>query len=146
MHKQFTEYTVTTRDYFTDMSYTEAAIRQQLSGELINLFLAFHKEQVIGFFLTQKPTGGVSMAIWLAVHEDFQKHGAATELLGLWEEIALVEGAHALQIWTRDHNIPFYKHRGFRLVGEFPQAWYRVDVSLLYKTIAEPQEIKYLRR
>jgi GNAT superfamily N-acetyltransferase len=144
LHEQFPEYTELTRDYFTDVPYSQENMYLAMQQQSIHMFLAFHKEEVVGYFLAYRQKSGVSMAIWIAVHEDYQHKGLATRLVELWEEEAKKEGAHALQLWTRDKNLPFYKNRGFTLVGKFPKAWYGVDINLLYRIIQEPNEEKYL--
>lgn len=116
-----------------------------LRKRAVNLFLAFDHDRIIGYFLTHKTHAGVAMAIWIAVHSEFQKKGIATKLVQIWEETAVYEGAHALQLWTRDHNVPFYKNRGFTLVGKFPNAWYGVDINMLYKLIQKPEEKHFLK-
>lgn len=146
LQTQFPEYTPIIRDYFTDVPYSFKNLHLSLEQQNIYLFLAFYKDQVAGYFLTYTPNNGVSMAIWLAVLDEFQHKGLATKLLALWEKEAKKDGAHALQLWTQDRNLPFYKNRGFTLVGKFPKAWYGVDINLLYKIIAEPKEENYLHR
>lgn len=140
----FPEYTANTHAFFTEMRYSEANIRRSFNNDLIYLFVAQHNKTFIGYFLAYKPTGGVSMAIWIAVDPDYQKHGIASRLLELWEDAAKKGGAHALQLWTGDKNVPFYQRRGLKLVGKFPKAWYGIDINLLYKQIQEPKEKNYI--
>lgn len=141
----FPEYTANTHAFFTEMRYSTANIHKSLNNELIYLFIATHMEKVIGYFMAYKPSGGVSMAIWIAVEPSYQKHGIASKLLALWEDSAKKDGAHALQLWTGDKNIPFYQRRGLTIVGKFPKAWYGIDINLLYKQIQKPKEENYIR-
>lgn len=144
LHTQFPEYTPITKDYFTDVPYTLENLHLALEQKNIYLFLAFYKTTIAGYFITYTPKSGVSMAIWLAVLDEFQHKGIATKLLALWEESAKKDGAHALQVWTNERNLDFYQKRRLTLMGKFPKAWYGVDIYMLYKIIAEPKEENYL--
>lgn len=145
LQTQFPEYTPVTRDYFTDEPYTLENLHMGLDQQTIYIFLAFQKEIIAGYFLAYKPKNGVSMAIWLAVLDDYQHKGLATKLLNAWETTAKKDGAHALQLWTNERNINFYKNRGLLHMGKFPKAWYGVDIHMLYKIIGNPIEKHYLQ-
>lgn len=144
MQTQFPEYTHTIREYFTDVPYSKENLKLALEQQNIYLFLAFYKHDLAGYFMAYTHKNGVSMAIWLAVLDEFQHKGLATKLLAAWEKEAKKDGAHALQLWTQDRNLAFYKNRGLTLVGKFPKAWYGLDINLLYKIIGEPKEENYL--
>lgn len=89
---------------------------------------------------------GVSFADWLGVDKQYQKRGIASRLLTLWEQEALVEGAHSLHLWTTENNVEFYKKRGLSCGGVFPKAWHGENCYLIYKTLREPEEKNFLKK
>lgn len=144
VHELFPEYTELTRTYFTEADYTLAWMKRVIASKDKIAYLAKRSEKVIGFILFNKVYGGVSGASWLAVSPSDQNQGIGTELLKCWEIEALDQHAHALQLWTTDKNRAFYEKRGFRHGGTFPQAWFGVDMPLMYKPIGQPAESAYL--
>lgn len=141
----FPEYSPHSIAFFTDVPYEKSSLKSQIKNKEKILMLALDGTSVVGFFLVQKHYYGVSMATWLAVLPEYQKHGLASKLITLWEEITSDQGGHALMVWTNDKNVPFYKNRGFILSGKFPKAWYGINVNLLYKGFREPDEKNYLQ-
>lgn len=109
------------------------------------LFLAYSKNKVVGYLLTFKTRAGVSFAQWLAVDRAYQQHGIASKLLSLWEKESLSDGAHILQLWTTENDLPFYLGRGFTKGGSFPKSWFGVDHFLFYKVLRKPNEKLFLR-
>lgn len=145
IHELFAkDYTPLTLDYIVHVSDSKSLIHKNLKSGNYVLFLAFHEEKIIGFLLTRKVFAGVAMAQWIAVNPRFHHKGIASKLIQLWEETAMNRGAHALQLWTGDRNIPFYKNRGFILGGRFPEAFFGFDINLFYKKLQEPQEENFL--
>jgi len=142
---QFKQFTSAVKELYSTGEYAELTIKKDISNKKKNLLLAFHNNTIVGYLLVSKPYGGVGFADWLAVDPSFQKHGIATSLLSLWEKDIFKEGGHVAQLWTSKHNIPFYKNRGYILIGEFPQAWFGLDYYHFYKSLAEPEEKNYLR-
>jgi ribosomal protein S18 acetylase RimI-like enzyme len=142
---QFKQFTSAVKDLYSTDEYSELTIKKDISNKKKKLFLAFHNNTIVGYLLVAKPYGGVGFADWLAVDPSFQKHGIATLLLSLWEKDIIKEGGHVVQLWTSKNNIPFYKNRGYILIGEFPQAWFGVDYYHFYKPLALPEEKNYLR-
>lgn len=145
LREQFPQYSPDTHDFFTNHRYSKDSIEKYLKDNMIYVFLAWQEDEVVGFFMAYKPTMGVSMAIWTAVVKEYQKRGIATRLIEVWGKTVQEDGGHALQLWTDTRNIDFYQHRGFTLMGEFPKAWYGVDVFMFHKHVQEPNEKNFLR-
>lgn len=142
----FPEYTLMTREFFVEKDYTKTWMKKViLKGDKI-LFIAKANDQVVGFLLVNKVYGGVSTASWLAVSPRLQKKGIATKLVQMWEEFALENHAHALHLWTTDRNLQFYVKRGFENAGQFRQAWFGVDMWLVYKSLRPAVEKNYLHK
>lgn len=115
------------------------------SGKRI-LFLAYIKNDLAGYLLTNRLNGGVSFGHWLAVHRNFQKKGVASKLLEFWQKHALIEGAHMLELSTTKNDVEFYVNRGFTLSGELPDSWYGVDHFQFYKTLRKSNESRFLKK
>ena len=109
------------------------------------LFLVYQNNKPVGYLLTNKTKGGIAFGHWLGVDAKFQKLGAASSLLSFWEEDALKEGAHKLQLWTTKNNVSFYKNRGFIKGGDFPDSWFGIDHFLFYKTLRKSDEKVFLK-
>ena len=119
-------------------------IKKDLGDAKKILFLGYAGAKLAGYLLTNKMNGGVSFAHWLAVDKKFQKRGVASKLLKYWEEDALKQGCHSLNLFTTKNDVEFYVNRGFTLVGEFPNAWYGVDHFMFYKNLRPPDEDRFL--
>lgn len=110
------------------------------------VYLAFENKNIVGYLLVSQSIAGVAFADWLGVDKAYQERGIASQLLTLWEQEALIEGAHALQLWTTENNVIFYKKRGFSSGGLFPKAWHGEDSYLIYKTLRKPEEKNFLKK
>lgn len=143
--EQFPHYTQNTKMFYLDVDYSEKVLKKELEAKREILYLAFHETIIIGFLLVRRVYGGIGAAIWLAVDPDFQKHGYASSLLAIWENDTVKAGGHVVQLWTSKNNIPFYKKRGFTLMGEFPKSWFGLDTYFFYKTLAPAEEKNYLK-
>lgn len=141
----FSHYSPNSIAYEVDVDYGPEWMTDRLKKGGKKAFLALDGEKIIGYIFTGKSIAGVSFADWLAVDKDYQKRGAASALLALWEKEALEEGAHALQLWTTKNNLTFYKNRGFTNGGLFPKAWHGEDCYLIYRTLREPEEKNFLK-
>ena len=145
IQEQIPHYTQNAKMFYLDTDYSEKFLKKEVKTKREILYLAFHDTSIIGFLLTKKGYGGVGTAIWLAVAPEFQKHGCASSLLERWEYDTIEDGGHVVQLWTSKNNIPFYKKRGFTLMGKFPQSWFGLDDYFFYKILAPAEEKNYLR-
>lgn len=141
----FPEYSPNSVRYIVDVDYGPEWLTEKLKKGSKRVYLAFNKNKIVGYLFFSKPVVGVSYADWLAVDKSYQKQGVASHLLLLWEQEALLDGVHALQLWSIKNNIPFYKKRGFTCGGLFPQAWYGEDSYLIYKSLRTPEERNFLK-
>ncbi len=142
----FSEYTVMTREFFVEKDYTKSWMKKAIQkGDKI-LFIAKNNDEHAGYLFVNKIYGGVSMASWLAVSPKFQKLGIATQLVKMWEDYCLKHNAHALQLWTTNHNLEFYEKRGFVNAGTFNQGWFGVDMPLMCKSLRPADEKNYLHK
>lgn len=96
--------------------------------------------KIVGLLYAFKPQGGVSIGLWLMVDPQFQHKGVGKILLTNWEQLALKDKCHSLQLAAPDRNIEFYKKMGFDLIGLYKKAWYGADEYLFSKLIQEPKE------
>ncbi len=135
INQLFSEYSKETREYFVEKDYDEWWINKSVSDKSKYIYLAMHDKEIVGYILFGKVYGGVSMASWIAVSPLFQNKGIGKELMKLWEDWALENGAHSLQLWTQDKNISYYEKLCFTLSGKFPHAWFGATTNLLYKTL-----------
>lgn len=123
--------------------------KEVLKSEIRNgkkyFFLAYKNNKPAGYLLANKTRGGIAFGHWLGVDSKYQKHGLASALLSFWEQDALKEGAHKLQLWTTKNNVSFYKNRGFTKGGSFPDSWFGLDHFLFYKTLRKSDEKVFLR-
>lgn len=146
LKNQFPEYSKNSLSFLTEGDWSWKTVNSNLINKKKMSFLAINENrEIAGYLLFSKNYGGVSLANWLAVDEKYQRQGIATNLLKMWEEDALKNGAHALQIWTVEKNRSFYKKRGFKESGELPSFWFGIDHYLFYKIIGKPIEKNYLR-
>ena len=141
----FPQYSPTSIAFTIEADYNPQWLTERLQKGGKKLFLAFMNEEVIGYLLITKSIAGVSFADWLGVDKKNQKKGVASQLLSLWKQEALEEGAHALQLWTSENNVEFYKKRGFSCGGIFPKAWHGEDCYLIYEILREPDEKNFLK-
>ncbi len=135
LHELFSEYSKETQTYFVTKDYDEKWMTKSIKDLSKFLYLAKDKGRTVGYIFFNKIYGGVTMASWIAVIPEYQNHGIAKKLLSLWEDWANSKGAHALQLWTKDKNVPYYQKRGFVHAGKFPHAWFGLTTNLLYKTL-----------
>nr|AIA16355.1 Acetyltransferase (GNAT) family [uncultured bacterium] len=141
----FKHYSKKIISYLLKNDYPASWLKERVNIGKKVYFLATFEDQIIGYFLVSKPFAGVSLGDWLSVDKKFQKQGIATQLIQQWEDYAKNEGAHALQLWTTEENVDFYKKRGFLLAGKFPESWYGIDRYLFYKNIQKPLQQNYLK-
>lgn len=135
INQLFCEYSEETRKYFVEKDYDEWWIKKSVSEKSKYVYIATHDSKIVGYILYGKVYGGVSMASWIAVSPPFQSKGIGKKLMKLWEDWAVENEAHSLQLWTKDKNITFYEKLGFTLSGKFPHAWFGATTNLLYKTL-----------
>lgn len=141
----FPHYSPNSIAYEVDVDYGPVWMADRLKKGGKKAYLAFDDKKIVGYILAEKSIAGVSFADWLAVGKKHQKQGAASKLLSLWEKDALAQGAHALQLWTTENNLTFYKNRGFINGGLFPKAWHGEDCYLIYRLLREPEEKNFLK-
>ena len=141
----FSHYSPNTAHFYVEVDYGPKWLSERLKKGGKKTYLAFHDDEIVGYILVSKSITGVSFADWLGVNKEYQKRGIATQLLQLWEEAALEEGAHALHLWTTENNVAFYIKKGFTNGGLFPKAWNSEDCYLIYKTLRKPEEKNFLR-
>lgn len=146
LRQLFPQYTPNTHAFFLDEDFSLKNITSRIVDKKNYLYLAFHDKEIAGFLLVKDSYGGVGFASWIAVLPGYQKRGIAGKLLQLWEENVRAEKGHALELWTSKNRVPFYKKRGFTLIGEFPQAWFGLDFYHFFKPLSQPEEKNYLRK
>ncbi len=95
-----------------------------LSEGKTRLFLAYINGRAVGYLLTSKQHGGVAFGDWLAVDKDFRDQGIASSLLSHWQQDALKQGAHMIQLFTTENDVGFYEKNGFIQGGSMPDAWF----------------------
>lgn len=122
----------------------KAQLKKDILSGKKSLYLFYEKSRLIGYLLTEKDFAGVAFGQWLAVHKNFRNKGIATSLLETWQKDELSQGVHALQLWTTENDIGFYKKKGFILGGKFEKAWLGLDHYLFYKIIGKPNPKKYI--
>lgn len=144
----FCEYSKETLEYFVTKDYDEWWMTKSIKEKSKYLYIAKDGSKTVGYNFFGKVYGGVTMSSWIAVIPEYQNQGIAKKLLSLWEDWALNNGAHAIQIWTRDKNIAYYEKRGFTYSGKFPNAWFGMTTNLLYKTliVVDPKSYQPLNR
>ena len=135
INELFGDYSKETQEYFLSKDYDEWWMTKSIKEGSKILYLAKDQQSIVGYIFFGRVYGGVTMASWIAVSPDYQKKGIAKELINLWEQWAINNDAHALQLWTQDKNIAYYQKRGFTLSGQFPHAWFGMTTNLLYKTL-----------
>lgn len=146
IHTLFPEYTLMTRDFIIEKDYNLKWMEKEVKKGSKILFLARDKNKFVGYLLVSKVYAGVCTANWLAVSHEAQKRGIATKLVQMWEEYALGNQAHALHLWTTSRNLDFYGKRGFTLAGTFKQAWFGLDMPMMYKSLRPAEEKNYLKK
>lgn len=141
----FSFYSPNSIGYTVEVDYGPQFLTEKLNKGEKKLYLALKENKIIGYLLVMESIAGVSSAEWLGVSKQYQKQGIASHLLAFWEQEALAEGAHALQLWTTENNVEFYKKRGLSCGGVFPKAWHGEDCYLIYKNLREPDEKNFLK-
>lgn len=132
-------------NFMVEVDYGPKWMTRQLKENKKWVFLSFDKDKIAGYLLVSRSIAGVAHANWLAVDKPYQKKGIASNLLALWEKSEIKEGAHSLFLWTTKNNLDFYKGRGFKVGGEFPNAWHGLGVYLIYKNLREAKEENFLK-
>lgn len=141
----FPQYSPNSVAYEVDVDYGPEFLTRKLKSGDKKVYLALDGDKVVGYIMVMESIAGVAFADWLAVDKDYQKRGVASTLLTMWEKDALTQGAHALQLWTTENNLTFYKNRGFVNGGLFPKAWHGEDCYLIYRALREPEEKNFLK-
>ncbi len=132
-------------NYTVDVDYGPKWMSSQLKKNRKKVFLSYYGNKITGYLFASKSIAGVGFADWLAVDKPYQKKGIASALLKMWEENEIKEGAHSLFLWTTKNNLDFYRGRGFKVGGEFPNAWHGVNTYLIYMNLREPKEENFLK-
>ena len=141
----FPDYSLKIRRHILKKEWNHNAIKAQFNSKQIIIYLAFDKEDLVGYLITRPIVGGVCAGDWMAVQEKHQGKGVASGFLNFWEKDAIANGMHKLHLWTHKRNIQFYKNRGFRLVGMVPDNYYGTTDYFFHKTIQKPLEKNYLK-
>lgn len=141
----FPQYSPNSVTYEVDVDYSPEFLTRKLKSGGKKVYLALDGDKIVGYIMVMDSIAGVAFADWLAVDKKYQKRGVASALLALWEKEALLEGAHALHLWTTENNLTFYKNRGFTNGGLFPKAWHGEDCYLIYRALREPEEKNFLK-
>lgn len=145
IHTQFPEYQHNSCSYITEVDYNKSWMRGAIKNGSRQAYIAKDNNRIIGYIFANL-YAGISTAHWIAVDQQYQKQGVASQLLKNWEEDAIQLGSHSLQLWTSEPwRVQFYKNRGFILSGEFPQAWFGLDMHLFHKPLQKPKEENFLR-
>ena len=142
----FSFYSPNSIGYTVEVDYGPLFLTKKLNKGEKKLYLALKGNKIIGYLLVMESIAGVSFADWLGVDKQYQRRGIASHLLSFWEQEALAEGAHALQLWTTKNNVEFYKKRAFVCGGLFPKAWHGENCYPIYKTLRDPDEKNFLKR
>ena len=139
----FPYYSGNITNYFLKDVYSLKAIQADLKKKARWLYLAKNNDQIVGYLLALKPEGGVAYCQWVAVDKNFRNQHIATKMIDFWQKDALADGAHKLYLTTVE-GTEFYTKIGFTVMGTMPKAYYGTDTTDLYKSIAEPDEKKFL--
>ncbi len=129
----FPDYPPVAIDVFLKESYSAEILKKRIKNKIYTLYLAYHDKNYAGFFLTEAAYGGVGKARWIATDPAYQHAGIASTFLQKWEKDTINAGGHAVELWTTENNVAFYKKRGFSSMGEFPNGWFNVDYFPFYK-------------
>jgi ribosomal protein S18 acetylase RimI-like enzyme len=141
----FDHYSPNSINYTVEVDYGPKWMRGQLKKNKKQVYLSYDKDKITGYLFVSRSIAGVAFADWLAVDKPYQKKGIASNLLALWEKREIKAGAHSLFLWTTKNNLIFYQGRGFKVGGDFPNAWHGVHTFLIYKNLMEPKEENFLK-
>lgn len=106
---------------------------------------AFLDEEMIGFILSEKPTGGVMYVPWIAVKKEYQKLGIGKKLISFIEEYALEVGVHDIRLEASDDVKDYYIKLGYRIFGYDEKGYFGQNHHYLKKLLQEPKEEHYLK-
>lgn len=137
---QFPEYSEKTQDNFLEKEYSPESIKIRIEEGSLYIYLAYFESEIVGYVVTMDLAGGVCLANWVAVADEYQHKGVASKLLEMWENDAKNHGVHKLHLWTDKRNLEFYKKIGFEYAGMIPDNFYGADDYLFYKSIKKPDE------
>lgn len=141
----FPQYTKNTIAFFIEADYSQKFLEEQIKLGRKSVYIAEIDGKPVAYLLVSKNYGGVGHANWLAVVPEHQKKGLAHALLTSWEKDVVKNGGHALQVWTSEKNLAFYKKCGYSVAGHFPNSWFGLGLYLLYKNLGEAKEENFLR-
>lgn len=129
---------------FIQQDYGLKVLKKRLKKKDIIFLVARDGEKIVGYIWAGKPYGGVSFADWIAVGKEFRNKGVGSTLINSWQSEAGKRGAHQLHLMSQEHNLEFYKKRGFSVSGKIPEGYFGNESYLLYKTFRRPEEKNYL--
>lgn len=136
LYKDFPDIRKEVMDFYISEGYPREGLRELMIRGKRTIFLARIKDEIIGYIMILQDWGGVSIALWLAVDENFRGRGIGKALLKLWEETSKKNNNHALLLYTTaDHNRKFYSHMGFTEAGFLPNFWFNIGHYIFYKHI-----------
>lgn len=144
LHEDFPYYSQNCIRYFLKEGYSLKSITNDLKKKERWLFLASDENKIVGYLLAIRQYGGVSYCQWVVVSRKHRHQQIATRLVDLWKQTAIEDGAHKLYLTTVKDTLEFYKKLGFEVMGILPKGYYGTDNIDMYKSIAEPDEKKFL--
>lgn len=136
LYKDFPDIKKDVMDFYVEKGYRKDVLSELVINKKRTVFLAKIEGRIIGYLLTLQDWGGVNIALWFAVEEEFRGKGIGRSLLDYWEKNSKISNNHALLLYTTtDENRSFYKHMGFSEAGILPNFWFNIDHYVFFKNI-----------
>jgi len=141
LQTEFPGYAPTIVKYLLTRIYTAPTFKFWLQREEKCILGAYHNNQIIGFAVIDSPYGGVSLCRWLGVQRDYQRKGYGTALIRAWNESAMTQKTHKMEVAGQPKSKEFYEKMGFAHEGLRKKSYFGIDQYLFGKVIAEPNAV-----
>lgn len=142
----FPEYSSELVNFFLTKDFPRSSFAKKLKENEWWGIAAFAKKKTVGFLVFDKPYGGVSYCLWLAVVKEFRGKGIGRILLEGWEKEVLQQGGHKLMLITQsEKNRGFYRKCSFKEEGFEEKSWFGLDARIFGKVISRPKPEVFLK-
>lgn len=136
----FPEYSERIKEYLIRIDNLNQTVKN--AGVILGAYL---NNKLVGYLIARKFYGGVGYCEWLGVLKEHQRQGIGGKLLREYENIALKNGVHNLQLESDIRNVEFYKKQGYKVLCLDKKGYFGTDNYILKKLIQTPKEENFLR-
>jgi GNAT superfamily N-acetyltransferase len=132
----FKNWTKESKDYWYEKQYTPQYWKDNIENKNFPIFVAYDKEKMIGFVITESLDFGVAYLGWLGVLKEYRRKGIAKALLDRLESWCRDNGVHKIELETQEKDLrKFYEEHGYTFEGTRKNSWQHLDSDMFGKEL-----------